>query len=44
VDAAVNLRDEGLRLYWLVAAGLPPGRKTPALVKASELEKCYLAA
>lgn len=26
VNAAVNLGDEGMRLYWLVAAALPPGR------------------
>ncbi|WP_371548359.1 transposase [Streptomyces sp. NBC_00554] len=44
VNAAVNLRDEGMRLYWLVAAGLPPGKKVPAVIKASELEKCLLAA
>ncbi|NGO42842.1 RNA-guided endonuclease InsQ/TnpB family protein [Streptomyces ureilyticus] len=44
VNAAVNLRDEGMRLYWLVAAGLPPGKKTPTVIKASELEKCLLAA
>ncbi|MFG2653254.1 RNA-guided endonuclease InsQ/TnpB family protein [Streptomyces sp. NPDC048436] len=44
VNAAVNLRDEGMRLYWLVAAALPPGRKAPTLIKASELEECLLAA
>ncbi|MEU5954880.1 RNA-guided endonuclease TnpB family protein [Streptomyces sp. NPDC047525] len=44
VNAAVNLRDEGMRLYRLVAAALPPGRKAPAVIKASELEKCLLAA
>lgn len=44
VNAAVNLRDEGMRLYWLVAAGLPPGKKTPTVIKASELEECLLAA
>ncbi len=43
-NAAVNLRDEGMRLYWLVAASLPPGRKTPTVIKASELEECLLAA
>ncbi|MFF7204490.1 RNA-guided endonuclease InsQ/TnpB family protein [Streptomyces sp. NPDC008141] len=36
-NAAVNLRDEGMRLYWLVAAALPPGRVTPPVIKASEL-------
>jgi putative transposase len=44
VNAAVNLRDEGMRLYWLVAAALPPGRKVPTVIKASELEGCLLAA
>lgn len=44
VNAAVNLRDEGMRLYWLVAASLPPGRKAPTVIKASELEDCLLAA
>ncbi|MFJ8821313.1 RNA-guided endonuclease InsQ/TnpB family protein [Streptomyces sp. NPDC102467] len=37
VNAAVNLRDEGMRLYWLVASGLPPGRATPSVIRASEL-------
>ncbi|MPY49769.1 RNA-guided endonuclease InsQ/TnpB family protein [Streptomyces acidicola] len=44
VNAAVNLRDEGMRLYWLVAAGLPPEKKAPTVIKASELEECLLAA
>lgn len=44
VNAAANLRDEGMRLYWLVAAGLPPERKAPTVIKASELEECLLAA
>ncbi|WP_314415397.1 RNA-guided endonuclease InsQ/TnpB family protein [Streptomyces kroppenstedtii] len=44
VNAAVNLRDEGMRLYWLVASALPPGRQAPAVIKASELEECLLAA
>ncbi|MEU3983009.1 RNA-guided endonuclease TnpB family protein [Streptomyces sp. NPDC026672] len=44
VNAAVNLRDEGMRLYWLVAAGLPPGRKVPAVIRSSELEGCVPAA
>ncbi|MFG2679452.1 zinc ribbon domain-containing protein [Streptomyces sp. NPDC048392] len=38
VNAAVNLRHEGMRLYGLVASGLPPGRKTPAVIRASELK------
>ena len=44
VNAAVNLRDEGMRLYWLVSAGLPPGNKAPTVIKASELEECSPAA
>ncbi|WP_223281372.1 RNA-guided endonuclease InsQ/TnpB family protein [Streptomyces antnestii] len=38
-NAAVNLRDEGMRLYWQVSISLPPGSKAPALIKASELSK-----
>ncbi|WP_307805147.1 RNA-guided endonuclease TnpB family protein [Streptomyces sp. VRA16 Mangrove soil] len=37
VNAAVNLRDEGMRLYWLVASALPPGRAAPSVLRASEL-------
>lgn len=44
VNAAANLRDEGMRLYGLVASALPPDRKPPAVIKASELEACLLAA
>ncbi|MFB6810467.1 RNA-guided endonuclease TnpB family protein [Streptomyces sp. NPDC056387] len=44
VNAAVNLRDEGLRLYWLVAMALPPGRTTPSVIKASELPECVVTA
>ncbi|KIF02586.1 transposase [Streptomyces sp. RSD-27] len=36
-NAAVNLRDEGMRLYWAVAVALPPGRVPPSVIKASEL-------
>ncbi|MFB7786600.1 RNA-guided endonuclease InsQ/TnpB family protein [Streptomyces vinaceus] len=43
-NAAVNLRDEGLRLYWLVAMALPPGRPTPSVIRASELPECVAAA
>ncbi|WP_053693389.1 RNA-guided endonuclease InsQ/TnpB family protein [Streptomyces sp. WM6372] len=43
-NAAVNLRDEGLRLYWLVAMALPPGRATPTVIRASELPECAVAA
>ncbi|OKJ99852.1 transposase [Streptomyces sp. CB03234] len=39
VNAAVNLRDEGMRLYWLAAAALPPGRTPPSVIKASELKQ-----
>ncbi|WP_221348254.1 RNA-guided endonuclease InsQ/TnpB family protein [Streptomyces beigongshangae] len=44
VNAAVNLRDEGMRLYWLVASALPPGSRAPVVIKASELERCLPAA
>ncbi|MFE9706715.1 RNA-guided endonuclease InsQ/TnpB family protein [Streptomyces sp. NPDC005930] len=44
VNAAVNLRDEGMRLYWLVESRLPPGGKTPAVIKASEWEERFLLA
>ncbi|MEW1635081.1 RNA-guided endonuclease TnpB family protein [Streptomyces sp. NPDC093801] len=36
-NAAVNLRDEGMRLYWAVAMALPPGRVPPSVIRASEL-------
>lgn len=44
VNAARNLREEGLRLYWLVASALPPARMPPSVIKASELEDVLLAA
>ncbi|MFG2566395.1 RNA-guided endonuclease InsQ/TnpB family protein [Streptomyces sp. NPDC048567] len=44
VNAAQNLRDEGMRLYWLVATALPPGRMPPSVIKASELADVQLAA
>lgn len=44
VNAAVNLREEGLRLYGLVVEALPPGRKAPAVLKASELDEWSPAA
>lgn len=43
-NAAVNLRDEGLRLYWLVAMALPPDRVPPSVIRASELPDCVTAA
>ncbi|MFD5148869.1 RNA-guided endonuclease InsQ/TnpB family protein [Streptomyces sp. NPDC058401] len=43
-NAAVNLRDEGLRLYWSVAMALPPGRTPPSVIRASELPACVTAA
>lgn len=43
-NAAVNLRDEGMRLYWLVAAALPPGKVPPPVIKASELPEVLPAA
>lgn len=36
-NAAVNLRDEGMRLYWAAAMALPPGQVPPSVIKASEL-------
>lgn len=36
VNAARNLREEGMRLYWLVASALPPWRMPPSVIKASE--------
>ncbi|MGW2654738.1 RNA-guided endonuclease InsQ/TnpB family protein [Streptomyces sp. NPDC001478] len=44
VNAARNLREEGMRLYWLVASALPPERTPPPVIKASELEDVLLAA
>ncbi|MEV5607859.1 RNA-guided endonuclease TnpB family protein [Streptomyces sp. NPDC052225] len=44
VNAAVNLRDEGMRLYWLVASALPPGQAVPSVLRASELAPEELAA
>ncbi|MDT0490740.1 transposase [Streptomyces griseus] len=37
VNAARNLRVEGMRLYELVASTLPPGRAMPSLIRASEV-------
>ncbi|MGW3421654.1 RNA-guided endonuclease InsQ/TnpB family protein [Streptomyces phaeochromogenes] len=42
VNAAVNLRDEGMRLYRLVAAGQPSEKKKPTVIKASELRESLL--
>ncbi|MFF1355661.1 RNA-guided endonuclease InsQ/TnpB family protein [Streptomyces sp. NPDC058297] len=39
VNAAVNLRDEGMRLYWLVMSALPPGGRAPTVITASELSR-----
>lgn len=44
VNAARNLREEGMRLYWLVASALPPGRVPPPVIKASELPEVLLTA
>ncbi|MFG2294087.1 RNA-guided endonuclease InsQ/TnpB family protein [Streptomyces sp. NPDC048603] len=44
VNAAVNLRDEGMRLYWLVAMRTPPGSVAPSVIRASELGDLHLAA
>ncbi|WP_327253525.1 RNA-guided endonuclease InsQ/TnpB family protein [Streptomyces sp. NBC_01244] len=43
-NAAVNLRDEGLRLYELVATALPPGKAPPSLIRASELPEYVMTA
>ncbi|MET3984799.1 RNA-guided endonuclease TnpB family protein [Streptomyces sp. PvR034] len=43
-NAAVNLRDEGVRLYRLVAGALPPGKKPPSIIRASDLPECVTAA
>jgi putative transposase len=37
VNAAVNLREEGARLYRYVVESAPSGRGVPALIRASEL-------
>ncbi|MFJ8253294.1 zinc ribbon domain-containing protein [Streptomyces sp. NPDC094466] len=42
VNAARNLREEGLRLYGLVASVLPPGRTMPSLIRASEVPDVVL--
>ncbi|MCQ8769092.1 RNA-guided endonuclease InsQ/TnpB family protein [Streptomyces telluris] len=38
VNAAVNLREEGLRLYKLVVGALPRGKTPPSLIRAAEIE------
>ncbi|MET9701037.1 RNA-guided endonuclease TnpB family protein [Streptomyces sp. NPDC006529] len=43
-NAAVNLRDEGLRLYRVVTAALPTGKAPPSVIRASELPECVTAA
>ncbi|WP_308407707.1 RNA-guided endonuclease InsQ/TnpB family protein [Streptomyces sp. RKAG337] len=32
-NAAANLRTEGLRLYWALVRGLPPGKSPPAVIR-----------
>ncbi|MEW5540963.1 RNA-guided endonuclease InsQ/TnpB family protein [Streptomyces cyaneofuscatus] len=44
VNAARNLREEGLRLYELVASALPPGRAMPSMIRASEMPDVVVAA
>ncbi|CAM5606437.1 transposase [Streptomyces spiroverticillatus] len=44
VNAAQNLREEGMRLYGLVAGSLPPGRTPPPVIRASEVPEVPLAA
>ncbi|NUV69694.1 IS200/IS605 family element transposase accessory protein TnpB [Streptomyces sp. CAI-121] len=43
-NAARNLRDEGMRLYELVASALPPGRTMPSMIRASEMPDVALTA
>ncbi|MDT0571023.1 zinc ribbon domain-containing protein [Streptomyces sp. DSM 3412] len=38
VNAAANLRVEGMRLYGQLTAGLPPGTAAPTVIRASELK------
>ncbi|MFH9202413.1 RNA-guided endonuclease InsQ/TnpB family protein [Streptomyces anulatus] len=44
VNAGRNLREEGLRLYGLMASALPPGRVMPSVIKASEMPDVVLTA
>ncbi|MEV0886764.1 transposase [Streptomyces microflavus] len=44
VNAARNLRDEGVRMYELVASALPPGRAMPSVIRASEMPGVALTA
>ncbi|MFE8971966.1 RNA-guided endonuclease InsQ/TnpB family protein [Streptomyces cyaneofuscatus] len=44
VNAARNLRAEGMRLYELMASALPPGRAMPSLIRASEMPDVVVAA
>ncbi|MFI7328133.1 RNA-guided endonuclease InsQ/TnpB family protein [Streptomyces rubiginosohelvolus] len=44
VNAARNLRDEGMRLYELVASALPSGRAMPSMIRASEVPDVVLTA
>ncbi|MFD3742109.1 transposase [Streptomyces sp. CB00316] len=42
VNAARNLREEGMRVYALVASTLPPGRAVPSMIRASEMPDVVL--
>ncbi|MGY0492673.1 RNA-guided endonuclease InsQ/TnpB family protein [Streptomyces sp. WG-D5] len=44
VNAAVNLRSEGMRLYWLTASALPPEQLVPSVIRASEMPEEVVAA
>ncbi|WP_324795241.1 transposase [Streptomyces cyaneofuscatus] len=44
VNAARNLREEGMRMYELVASALPPGRAMPSMIRASEMPDVVLTA
>ncbi|MGA5044187.1 RNA-guided endonuclease InsQ/TnpB family protein [Streptomyces arboris] len=44
VNAARNLREEGMRLYEVVVSALPPGRTMPSMIRASEVPDVVLTA
>ncbi|MFI7238743.1 RNA-guided endonuclease InsQ/TnpB family protein [Streptomyces cyaneofuscatus] len=44
VNAARNLREEGTRVYELVASALPPGRAMPSVIRVSEMQDMVLTA
>ncbi|MFI1227026.1 MULTISPECIES: RNA-guided endonuclease InsQ/TnpB family protein [unclassified Streptomyces] len=44
VNAARNLREEGMRMYELLASALPPGRAMPPVIRSSEVPDVVLTA